>query len=68
MKEPHEISENPEKPNMTYVVKQILQDADIKQYITWLVLSWKHKIMEWKWNEQLFIVKQYINVVLFMQQ
>jgi superfamily II DNA helicase RecQ len=39
MKKPHEISECPEKPNMTYVVEQIPRDADIKQYFTWLVME-----------------------------
>ena len=37
MKTPHEISESPDKPNITYVVEYIPRDANIQQYFDWLV-------------------------------
>lgn len=39
MNKPHEISESPEKPNITYIAKQMPRDADMQQYFMWLVLE-----------------------------
>ena len=39
MKEPHKITESPEKPNVTYIVKRMPRDADIQQYFMWLVME-----------------------------
>lgn len=39
MNKPHEISESPEKLNITYIVKQMPRDADMLQYFMSLVLE-----------------------------
>lgn len=58
MKDPFEISESPEKPNVTYVVETIPKEASLQQCFSWLVDEVKVKGVD---SERTIIYCQTIN-------
>ena len=62
MNTPCEISESPEKQNITYIVKQMDWDAKMEEHFTWLAAEAHANGVE---MIKTIIVKQYISAVLF---